>query len=140
MEMEEILSKSEFAALLGVPPAAVSVWIKRRKLSGNALVGSGYSSRIRVTGRETSIPAPAARPKAARDAPPAGGETVEARIKVERHMALRLANEKAKEEAGARAGKYALASDVVQQLGHAESRLLTIFDAALAKGLWTREN
>jgi len=44
----EIVSKMEFAELVGVGPSCVSQWIARGKISGNALVGSGNRARIRV--------------------------------------------------------------------------------------------
>ncbi len=44
----EIVSKMEFAELVGVAPSAVSNWIVRGKISGDAIVGRGNRSRIRV--------------------------------------------------------------------------------------------
>jgi hypothetical protein len=44
----EIVSEMEFAELVGVGPSCVSQWIARGKISGDALVGSGNRSRIRV--------------------------------------------------------------------------------------------
>jgi DNA-binding transcriptional regulator YdaS (Cro superfamily) len=44
----EVLSKQDFAALVGVSPPCVSQWIARKKISGAALVGRGYKARIRV--------------------------------------------------------------------------------------------
>jgi DNA-binding transcriptional regulator YdaS (Cro superfamily) len=44
----EIVSKMEFARLVGVGPSCVSQWIARGKLGGDALVGNGNRSRIRV--------------------------------------------------------------------------------------------
>ena len=45
---DRLLSKSEFAELCGVSPAAVSQWIKQGKISGEGLVGEGRTARIRV--------------------------------------------------------------------------------------------
>lgn len=44
----QIVSKGEFAALLGVTPGRVSQYISGGKLDGDALVGEGRSARIRV--------------------------------------------------------------------------------------------
>jgi len=44
----ETVSKLAFAAQLGVGPSCVSQWIARGKISGDALVGCGNRSRIRV--------------------------------------------------------------------------------------------
>lgn len=43
----ETVSKAEFAELIGVSPGRVSQHIAAGKISGDALVGSGRSSRIR---------------------------------------------------------------------------------------------
>jgi DNA-binding transcriptional regulator YdaS (Cro superfamily) len=47
-DAELIVSKSEFARLVNVSPPRVSQWIEGGKISGEALVGEGRSSRIRA--------------------------------------------------------------------------------------------
>ena len=49
METAETVTKSAFAAILGVSPPCVTGWIRRGKLYGDALVGDpGRRKRIRV--------------------------------------------------------------------------------------------
>jgi hypothetical protein len=56
---------------------------------------------------------------------------IEDRIKDQRHIALTLANERAREEAAARNGRYVLAEDAKQEIGRVISRLMTLFEASL---------
>ena len=44
----EIVTKAEFASLLGVSRPAVSQYISEKKISGAALVGSGHRAKINV--------------------------------------------------------------------------------------------
>jgi hypothetical protein len=44
----DIVSKQEFAALVGVRPSCVSNWISRLQIGGDAIVGTGNRSRINV--------------------------------------------------------------------------------------------
>lgn len=44
----EVVSKSVFAARLGVTKSAVSMWLKNGKLTGEALVGEGRTAQVRV--------------------------------------------------------------------------------------------
>lgn len=140
--MEAILTKSAFADLLGVRRSAVSEWIRRKKLSGDAIVGSGYSSRIRVqeareqlrnsleaTGRETSIP-----PMGVNRRPSIDDDgTIEDGIKRARREGLELANQKLREDAALRNGRYVLTETVRQELGRNQSRLLTLFDSTITE-------
>jgi hypothetical protein len=48
MDHTDIVSKSEFARLLGVSRGRVSQWLASGQIGGDALVGSGRLARIRV--------------------------------------------------------------------------------------------
>ncbi len=54
----EIVTKSEFAALLGVSAARVSQFISEKKISGAAIVGRGVRARIRVSVAREQLDAP----------------------------------------------------------------------------------
>ena len=43
-----VVTKSEFAASIGVSPSRLSHWLREGKIDGDAIVGSGYSARIDV--------------------------------------------------------------------------------------------
>ncbi|MDP2214760.1 hypothetical protein [Phenylobacterium sp.] len=45
---EQVVSKSEFAALIGVSPGRVSQMIAEGKIDGDALAGEGRSAKVRV--------------------------------------------------------------------------------------------
>ena len=47
-EIDEVVSKGDFAKLCGVSPGRVTQWIDEGKISGAALVGEGRSAKIRV--------------------------------------------------------------------------------------------
>ena len=47
-QLEEIVTKGEFAALCKVSPGRVTQWIAEGKISSAALVGEGRAARIRV--------------------------------------------------------------------------------------------
>lgn len=56
---------------------------------------------------------------------------IEDQIKDQRHITLRLNNERLREEAAVRSGKFVLAADVVQAMGRVEERLICTFQSAL---------
>jgi len=141
MEMD-IVSKSEFAALMGVRPPTVSAWLKRGRLTAESLVGAGHRARINVPvareqlrrylddsgGRATSTHAPGR-------AAPAGDQTLEDAIKTERRDTLRLNNARLREDAALRAGKFCLTADAVQSEGRIVGRLLNTFTNAFSNAL-----
>jgi predicted transcriptional regulator len=218
----EIVTKAEFASLLGVSRPAVSQYISEKKISGPAIVGSGVRARInveiarrqlnknldvvrhnslsgkaRTTGTlktatvrqvpppeapEPPSPPPGARGpqtvsgddlarvlgidatafqqavrdgvivraskdrfelvrsinryteslRSALDAAQQPEETgVEEAIKNQRLDQLSLSNDKAREEALARSGRYVLAEDVQQEIGRTASRILTLIESTM---------
>jgi hypothetical protein len=155
----EIVSKMEFAALTGVGPSCVSQWIARGKISGEALVGSGNRSRIRVDVAREQLQknldisqhlgmngkarlGAQKRPTKAREssfaavAPAdrvADAGTVEDQIKQARLVQLALANDKARAEAALRAGRYVRAEDSRQEMGRVAARLLAVMESSLAE-------
>jgi DNA-binding transcriptional regulator YdaS (Cro superfamily) len=48
IEMSMVISKGAFAALVGVSGARLSQWLAAKKISGEAIVGTGYHARIAV--------------------------------------------------------------------------------------------
>jgi DNA-binding transcriptional regulator YdaS (Cro superfamily) len=46
---DAVVTKKQFAALVGVTPGRVSQWISAKQISGAAIVGSGHRARIRVS-------------------------------------------------------------------------------------------
>jgi hypothetical protein len=157
----EVLSKSEFASLIGVSPGRVSQYISGKKLSGEALAGEGRSQRIRVraalaqlkvrldidqrlsaNGINTNLDRPASASAATMfegatpgDPPQfqSAADRIEDQIKTERLESLRRQNRKLAEEEAARAGRYVIASDAEQQLGRALALQMNWFEGALGE-------
>ena len=129
----DVVSKQDFAALVGVSPSCVSQWIARKKISGKALVGRGCRARIRVEAAREQLKknldidqrlGANARAKLdqAREAAPvitlppdtsasaneaqdeAIEPTIEERIKAARLEQIALSNAEAREEAAGRSG------------------------------------
>jgi hypothetical protein len=156
-----IATKSQFAALVGVTPSRVSQWISSRQIWGDALVSEGRHARIRVElAREQlrrnldldqrlgangkarlGVPGALAIEPAA-GTPTAEGlsagfsgapvpDRIEEEIKRARRDQLILANERARELAAARAGRYLLTDDSRQQLGRVAASMLATFEGAL---------
>ena len=155
-----IVSKMEFAELVGVGPSCVSQWIARGKIGGDAIVGRGNRSRIRVDVAREQLQknldisqhlgangkaklGPQKRAAGAMEvtvvgAPdlrssPADAGTVEAQIKLARLAQLDLANDKARAEAALRAGRYVKAEDSRQEMGRVAARLLAVMESSLAE-------
>ena len=110
--IDEVVSKSAFAQIVGVSAARVSKWLADGKISGDALVGRGHRARIRVAVAQAQLK---------RNLDPvqflgANGraqlngvvddDTIETSIKVARLQQLELSNAKAAAEAAARSGRY----------------------------------
>jgi hypothetical protein len=140
MNKPDIVTKADFAKLCNVSPARVSQWISERKLKGKALDGNGRFAKIRVAEARRQLKSkldPMQRvyrglnTKLDGEDVDGNDEAVEELIKEERLTSLQLANAKAREEEAARAGKYALASDVQMQFGRISSEMIQIFDGAL---------
>lgn len=141
---DRVVTKSAFAAIAGVSGARVSQYLSDGKISGEAIVGVGLRSKIRVDValaqlrqqldpvRSLGADGVAAHVDAAH-ADTVGASTVEAGIKAERLRQLELSNQRAEAEAAVRAGRYVLASDAKQEMGRAASRLLAVFKSALGE-------
>jgi hypothetical protein len=148
----ELLSKGEYARLIGVTPGRVSQYISEGKLSGEALKGEGRTAQIRVAvanqqlnlrldisqrlgnGINTRLdqgPRPAAADALPLAAPPAG-DSVEEQIKRARLRQIELDNRKSAEDAALRAGKLIDAEAVRQSQGRAFARLVAGFEGSLA--------
>jgi hypothetical protein len=143
----EIATKKRFAEIAGVSAARVSQWLASGQINGAALVGEGRHARIRtqVALAQLRLRLDADQRIAngtARLDPPKGTvvpsaanaePTLEERLKRQRLEQLELQNEKAREEASARAGTYARADDVRREMGRLVGKLITVFDGALVE-------
>jgi len=137
-----VISKSEFAAVVGVSPSRVSHWLRDGKISGDAVVGSGYCARIDVDLAKAQLAGSLdlsqrlgangkARLEGASSASPAPSATLDAGIKSARLRQLELSNERAAAEAAADTGRFVEASAAKRELGRVASRLVVAFDGAL---------
>jgi hypothetical protein len=156
--MSDIVTKSEFAAMVGVTPGRVSQFLSEKKIYGDALIGEGRRARIRssvaieqlrrtvdldrrlgANGRiRLDVPAsdqlPGVDSPSASAGPAAAAvPTLDDDIRRQRLQQLELANEKAREEKAARAGLYVKAADVRQELGRVTAHMISIFDGALGE-------
>ena len=147
----EIVTKAEFASLLGVSRPAVSQYISEKKISGAALVGSGHRAKINIAiarrqlnknldvVRHNSLSGKArvTGPIADIDDLPVEhcDVGVEESIKQERLRQLELGNGKLQDEANARAGLYVLADDMRQELGIIVTRVLTEVDLLIVPSM-----
>lgn len=152
--MSEVVSKQDFAKLVGVNKSAVSNWIARGHLSGAALVGKGLRARIdveaakeqlrdnldpsQIGGTQTAkldepVPVKASAAPTPSASIPTSGRTIESHIKVARLRQLNLSNEKAKLEAAVVAGKYVSADDARQSAGRIAGQLMATFESAIVE-------
>ena len=148
----QIVTKSEAAAILGVSRPCFSQYLAEGKVDGPALIGSGHRARIDVDiareqlrkrlepirfiggqGKAKVIGnATTAIPCANDDDDPINRRCIEDDIKAERLAQLALGNQKLREEAAVRSGKFVLAEDVQQEIGRTASRILTLVESSLA--------
>jgi len=137
--MDEIATKKQFAAIAGVSPGCVSQWLAAGKIGKDALVGVGHRARINVAVamaqlklRLDPVQHLGANGRAQVDgADDEVSDTVEQSIKAERLRQLALSNQRAEDEAAARAGRYTLADEARQAAGRAVARAMTIFESAM---------
>lgn len=140
--MPTLVSKVEFAQLAGVSQRRVSKWISSGDLAGDALVLEGRRERIdvaaarrqlgaRITVDQRLVPRARRRPPGSAELPrDARGETLND-IAKEKLDALKLANEKARADAAANAGRFVEADGVKIELGRTAGRLISSFEGAL---------
>ncbi len=154
---EQIVRKSEFAALRNVSPGRVTQWITGGQIGPEALVGEGRSARIRVelanqhlrerldpsqrfglNGIGTTLDAPSAAPVrrpadvAAPVQPPMPiVDSVEARIKAEKLRQAELVTRRAEEQDRLARGVYILAVDARAEFSRIAAKMFDAFDGAL---------
>lgn len=153
-KLEDIATKKRFAEIAGVSAARVSQWLSSKQISGDAIVGEGRHARIRTavaleqlrmrldvdqriangTARLDQAtgnggPVLDACSTVSADVPP----TIDEQLKAQRLEQLELANERAREDASARAGTYTRTADVRLEMGRLVGRLVTAFDSALVE-------
>jgi hypothetical protein len=137
MMLDEIVTKSRFAAIAGVSRVRVSQYLAEGKIYGDAIVGSGHRARIRVAvaldqlGRNLDVVQHLGANGRAKTAGNGEDDTIEQAIKAERLRQLALSNAKAAAEEAARSGRYVLADDARQEMGRVASHLMASFEAAL---------
>lgn len=143
-----VVSKSEFAAMCNVTPAAVANWIARGKIGPEALVGAGRSARIDVdvaikhlqerldvnqrfglngVGTKLDLAAPLLDRAPAPDAPP----SVEEQIKREKLRQAQLATARLEEQDRLARGLYCNAVAVREQMVKIPARVLAAFEGSL---------
>lgn len=157
----DIVSKSDFARLSNVSPGRVTQWISAKQIYGDALIGEGRASRIRVAaaraqlklhldvgqrlgnGLSTRLDGPAqvqgvvVPAVAAADAqvlPFARPvDAMDEQIKAERLEGYRRDNRRKAEEEAARSGRFTSTDDAKQQMGRITSQMLNTFDGWLGE-------
>ena len=138
----DLVTKTKFAEISGVSGAMVSLWIKRRKIYGDAIVGEGRSARIVVDIARAQLKRTldlsqrlGANGKVKFDDDPetADSSSIEDDIKRARLEQLSLANEHARAVREANAGRYVRSDDVRREMGKLAGRILTTFEGALGE-------
>jgi hypothetical protein len=138
-----VLSKSAFAASVGVSPSRLSHWLRDGKIDGAAIVGSGYSARIDADLARQQLDARLdlsqrlgangkallADTGAASASPP--GAALDTEIKSARLRQLELANERAAVEVAAGSGRYVEAEAAKLEMGRIAGRMVAAFDGVL---------
>jgi DNA-binding transcriptional regulator YdaS (Cro superfamily) len=138
------VSKAQFAKLVGVSAPRVSQWLSAGQINGDAIVGEGRHARLRPNIALAQLRARldidqriangrARLELAAAAVTSTAAPVIDDRIKAERLAQLELANEKAREDAAARAGAYVRSDGVRQEMGRLVGRLVTMFDSALVE-------
>jgi len=135
--MQSTATKAEFAALSGVTKGHVSQWLRTGKIDGAALVGEGRFARINIKVARRQLDARldlgqrlGANGRARLDGE-ASADPNDAAIKRQRLAQLELANEKARAEAEARAGRYVEADAARQEMGKIAGRLVASVEGGL---------
>jgi hypothetical protein len=152
--MADIMSKKDFAALIGVSRGRISQFVDEKKISGPAIVGEGRHARINapvaidqldrnldlsqrtgMNGRAKldTMPRPAKPATAQSSQESSEQQSIEEKIKRERLDQLAMANAKSREEAAARAGRYVLAEEARQEMGRIAGQMMAMFEGALGE-------
>jgi hypothetical protein len=146
--MAKIVSKGQFAKLVGVTAGRVTQWISAKQIYGDALVGEGRAARIRVASAiaqlRSTVDGSTANarlrldglsvdPNGDSQAAGTSDATVENSIKVARLGQLELSNARARAEAAAASGRYTKTADVKQQMGRISSTLINAFEGHQAE-------
>lgn len=138
---DQVVSKSAFADIAGVSRVRVSQYLAERKISGDALVGTGRKARIRVAVAMAQLncnldPSQAlganGKAKINADADPET-DTIEDGIKRARLEQLGLANENARALREAAAGRYIRSEDVRQEMGRIAGQMMGLFEGSLGE-------
>jgi hypothetical protein len=139
--MPDLVTKTKFAEISGVSGAMVSLWIKRRKIYGDAIVGEGRNARIVVNIARQQLKKTldlsqrlGANGKVKFDDDPEKiGDTVEDEIKRARLAQLELSNEHARALREVQAGRYVRSDDVHRAMGKIAGRTLAAVEGALGE-------
>lgn len=136
----DLVTKTKFAEISGVSGAMVSLWIKRKKIYGDAIIGEGRAARIVVDVARQQLKRTldlsqrlGANGKVKFDDDPETADTVEDEIKRARLEQLSLANEHARALREAQAGRYILADDARQRMGAIAGRMVGMFEGSLGE-------
>lgn len=148
------MSKSEFAASIGVSAARVSQYIKEGKIDSAALVGEGRSARIRVdvardqlrrsldlsqmtgNGLKTNLggsPSPTSRADAPSLLSDRDDEAsrFDQRMRLEKLEQAQMQTRKMRAEEQARSGRYVLAADADASMARLAARIVSVFEGGL---------
>lgn len=151
-----VVSKGDFARLIGVSPGRVSQYISEGKIKPDALDGEGVRAKIIVAVATAQLRASldigqrlgngiATRLDAAPELPPVLGQvkpaapmlptpgnSFEERLKAEKLAEMEMRNRKAREEERERRGQYTRTDDVRVALGQVANGMLNVFEGALS--------
>jgi hypothetical protein len=140
METSDVVTKTKFAEISGVSGAMVSMWIKRRKIYGDAIVGEGRAARIVVDIARQQLRKTldlsqrlGANGKVKFDDDPETADTLEDEIKRARLAQLELSNEHARAVREAQAGRYVRSDDIQREMGKIAGRTLAVVEGALGE-------
>jgi hypothetical protein len=133
--MQAGVSKSEFAAMIGVSRGRVSQWLRERKIDGAALIGEGRATRINVdlARRQLDARLDLGQRIGANGKALLSVDATNTALKAARLRQLTLANERAAEEAKLREGRYIVTDDARQEMGRIAGRLIASFEGALSE-------
>lgn len=141
----ELVTKAEFAGLIGVSPGRVSQYIAAGKLGRNELEGAGRAAKVKVpealaalklrldpgqmlgNGIETKL---AAQPQA--PVPPSEEDDLDLRLKRSKLEQQEHHSRRLKEEERARAGIYVLADEARAEIAKVAAQVLQAFEGGLA--------